>query len=177
MTAETISKAVQRLRNVLSRHPEAGIRADEPAIASWGDGLRVVCTHANGTRIATDLPAGIGGTGDQVTPGWLMRAGLASCVATRIAMGAAVEGIILTRLEVSATSTSDARGLFGMTTDLGEPITAGPRELRLKVRISASGVPRQRLQAIIDESYLCSPVSAALVNAVPVALYIEIDPG
>jgi uncharacterized OsmC-like protein len=176
MTAETISKAVQRVRNVLSRHPEAGIHTDEPAIARWGQGLRVICTHANGTQIATDLPAEIGGTGDQITPGWLMRAGLASCVATRIAMGAAAEGIVLTRLEVSATSTSDARGLFGMTTDIGEPITAGPRELRLEVRIGASGVTRERLQAIIDESYHCSPVSAALENAVPVVLQIEIEP-
>jgi len=176
MSVETISKAVQRVRNILSRHPEAGIHADEPAIAHWGQGLRMVCTHANGTQIATDLPAEIGGAGDLITPGWLMRAALASCVATRIAMEAAAAGIVLTRLEVSAASTSDARGLFGMTTDLGEPITAGPRELRLEVRIGASGVPRERLQAIVDESHHCSPVSAALLSAVPVALHVEIDP-
>lgn len=176
MTGETIAKAVQRVRNVLSRHPEAGIHADEPAIARWEQGLRVVCTHANGTRIATDLPAEIGGSGNQLTPGWLMRAGLASCVATRIAMEAATRGIALTRLEVSATSTSDARGLFGITTDAGEPIPAGPRELRLAVRIGASGIPPERLQAIVDESHHCSPVSAALVSAVRVALSLEIDP-
>jgi uncharacterized OsmC-like protein len=177
MTADMISKAVQRVRNVLSRHPEAGIHTDEPAIARWVQGLRVICTQANGTQIATDLPAEIGGSGDKVTPAWLMRAGLASCVASGIAMRAATEGIVLTRLEVSATSTSDARGIFGMTTDLGEPITAGPRELRLEVRIGASGIPRERLQAIIDESHHCSPVSAALEKAVPVVLQIEIEPG
>jgi uncharacterized OsmC-like protein len=176
MTAETTAKAVQRIRNVLSRHPEAGIHPDEPAIARWLQGVRVVCSHANGTQIATDLPAELGGSGDQIIPGWLMRAGLASCLATRIAVGAAAEGIVLTRLEVSAASTSDARGMFGMMTDLGEPITAGPRELRLEVRLGASGVPRERLQAIIDESYRCSPVCAALVSAVPVALHTEIDP-
>jgi uncharacterized OsmC-like protein len=176
MTAETIAKAVRRVRDLLSRRPEAAIRADEPAVARWRQGLRVVCTHANGTQIATDLPAELGGTGDQVTPGWLMRAGLASCVATRVAVGAAAEGIALTRLEVSATSTSDARGLFGMTTDLGEPVTAAPRELRVEVHIAASSVPPERLQAIIDESYHCSPVSAALVSAVPVALHVEIGP-
>jgi uncharacterized OsmC-like protein len=176
MTAETISKAVQRVRNVLSRHPEAGIHADEPALARWGQGVRVVCTHTNGTQIATDLPAEFGGTGDQITPGWLMTAGLASCVATRIAVGAAAAGIVLTRLEVSARGTSDARGLFGMTTDLGEPITAAPRELRLEVRIGASGVSREELETIIGEGYHCSPVCAALVSAVPVALHIEIDP-
>jgi uncharacterized OsmC-like protein len=176
MTAETISKAVQRVRNVLSRHPEAGIHADEPAVARWEQDLRVVCHHRNGTQIATDLPAEIGGIGDHVTPGWLMRAGLASCVATRIAMGAAAEGIVLTRLEVSATSTSDARGLLGMTTDLGEPITAGPSEVRLQVRIGAPGIPREKLQAMIEESHHCSPVSAALENAVPIVLQLEIEP-
>jgi uncharacterized OsmC-like protein len=176
MTAETISKAVQRVRNVLSRRPEAGIHIDEPAIARWVQGLQVICTHANGTQIATDLPAEIGGSGDQVTPAWLMRAGLASCVASGIAMRAAAEGIVLTRLEVTVTSTSDARGLFGMTTDLGEPITAGPRDLRLEVRIGASGIARERLQAIIDESHRCSPVSAAL-ERVPVVLQLEIEPG
>jgi uncharacterized OsmC-like protein len=176
MTAETIAKAVQRVRTVLSRNPQAGIHNDEPAIARWEHDLRVVCSHGNGTQMATDLPAGIGGTGDQVTPGWLMRAGLASCLATRIAIGAALEGIVLTQLEVSATSTSDARGLIGMTTELGEPITPGPRELRLEVRISACGVPRERLQGIIAESHRCSPVSAALQNAVPIVLQIEIEP-
>jgi len=177
MTAETISKAVQRVRNVLSRHPEAGIHADEPAIARWGSGLRVMCSHANGTQIATDLPAQIGGTGDQVTPGWLLRAGLASCLATRIAMEAVAAGIVLTQLEVSAESTSDARGLLGMTTDRGEAITAGPREVRLRVRVGAAGIARERLQAIVEESHRCSPVSAAVASAVPIAVSIEIDPG
>jgi uncharacterized OsmC-like protein len=177
MTAETIAKAVQRVRDVLSRRPEAGIRADDPAVARWRQGVRVVCTHANGTQIATDLPAELGGSGDQVTPVWLLRAGLASCLATRIAVEAAAEGIVLTRLEVSATSTSDARGLFGMTTALGEPVTAAPRELRVEVHIGASGIPSERLQAVIDQSYHCSPVCAALRSAVPMALNIEIDPG
>jgi uncharacterized OsmC-like protein len=176
MTAVTILEAVQRVRTVLTRHPERGVHADEPAIARWQQGLRVVSTHANGTQIATDQPAQVGGSGDQVTPGWLMRAALASCLATRIAMEAAAEGIVLTRLEVTAASTSDARGLFGMTTEVGQPITPGPRELRLTVRIGATGVAPDRLQAIIDECNRCSPVSAALANAVPVVLQTEIEP-
>jgi uncharacterized OsmC-like protein len=177
MTAETISKAVQRVRNVLSRHPEKGIHADEAAIARWESGLRVVCSHANGTQITTDLPPQLGGSGDQVTPGWLLRAGLASCLTTRIAIEAVAAGIVLTRLEVSAESTSDARGLLGMTTDRGEPITAGPREVRLHVRVAAAGIAPERLQAIVEESHRCSPVSAAVASAVPVAVSIEIDPG
>jgi uncharacterized OsmC-like protein len=176
MTAEMISQAVRRVRAVLSRRPQAAMHADKPAIARWRQDVRVVCAHESGTQIATDLPVELGGTGDQITPGWLLRAALASCLATRIAMGAAADGIALTRLEVLATSTSDVRGLLGITSDLGEQIAPEPREVRLSVRIGAPCVPREKVQALIDESHRCSPVSAALANAVPIFLQIEIDP-
>jgi uncharacterized OsmC-like protein len=176
MTAETISKAMERVRNVLSRRPEAGIHVDEPAVARWGQGLRVTCSHANGTRVATDLPSEIGGSGDQVTPAWLMRAALASCVATGIAAEAAARGIELTRLEVVADSTSDMRGLLGMADERGERVAAGPREVRLAVRVGAAGAAREQLAAIIDHSCRCSPVTAALESAVPVAVQIAIEP-
>jgi uncharacterized OsmC-like protein len=176
MTADTISQAIQRVRAVLARRPQRAIHVDDTAVARWERDVRVACHHENGTRIATDLPVELGGTGDQVTPGWLLRAGLASCLATRIAMGAAAAGIALIRLEVLATSTSDVRGILGMTGDLGEQISAEPREVRLQVRISAPGIPRERVQALIEESQRCSPVSAALGNAVPVVLHIEIEP-
>lgn len=175
MTAQAISKAVERVRHLLDSRPQAGIHADEPAVARWQEDLRVICSHANGTQIATDLPAQLGGTGDQATPGWLMRAALASCLAARIAMEAAAEGIALARLEVTAASTSDARGLFGMTTGAGEPITAAPCEVRLTVQISAPGVPAGRLQGIVDESYRCSPVAVALVSVVPIAVHVDVD--
>jgi uncharacterized OsmC-like protein len=177
MTAENIAKAMQRVRAVFTRRPEAAIHADEPAVAGWEGGTRVVARHANGTRITTDMPVELGGAGNQVSPGWLLRAGLASCLATRVAMEAAATGISLTRLEVLAKSTSDARGLLGMAGEDGAPITSGPCEMLLEVKMSAPNVARERLQALVDESFRCSPVSAALEKPVPVALRIEIDPG
>jgi uncharacterized OsmC-like protein len=176
MTAEIISKAMARVRAVLARRPEAGIHADETAIAGWDAGTRVIARHANGTQITTDMPVELGGAGNQVSPGWLLRAGLASCLATRIAMEAAATGITLTRLEVLANSTSDARGLLGMTGDGGEQITAAPYEVQLEVRMGARNVTRELLQAMAEVSFRCSPVSAAVERAVPVALRISIDP-
>ena len=176
MTAEDISKAMQRVRVVFARRPEAAIHADEPAVASWEGGTRVVARHANGTQITTDMPVELGGAGNQVSPGWLLRAGLASCLATRIAMEAAATRISLTRLEVLAKSTSDARGLLGMPGDGGAPITPAPSEVRLEVRMVASNVASERLQAMVADSFRCSPVSAAVEGAVPVVLRIEIDP-
>jgi uncharacterized OsmC-like protein len=177
MTLRAISGAMERLATILRRRPEFGLHDDTPATARWDGGLRVVSSHENGTKLVTDMPAELGGSGAQVTPGWLMRAGLASCAATRIAMAAAAEQIELAILEVSASSRSDARGLFGMTDVDGVPVGAGPRDVELKVRISAPGVKPDRLRALVEESHRCSPVSNALCNVVPVSLHIDIDAG
>jgi len=176
MTTENISKAMRRVRSILARRPEAGIHADEPAIARWDEGTRVVASHPNGTQIATDMPVELGGAGNEVSPGWLLRASLASCLAARVAMEAAATGISLTRLEVHGRSTSDARGLLGMTGAGGERITPAPSGVQLEVTVAAPDVERERLQAVVEDSFRCSPVCAAVEATVPVTLRINIDP-
>jgi uncharacterized OsmC-like protein len=175
MTIQDIAAAVQRVESVLQRRPATGIHDDSPATARWQTGLRVVACHANGTQMLTDMPTELGGSGDQVTPGWLFRAGLASCLATCIAMDAAAEGIELTALEVLATSSSDLRGLFGMVDSTGAPVGAGPREIQIRVRIRAAGVSAERLRLLVEDSNRCSPVCAAARDSVPVALRIDVD--
>ncbi len=102
MTASNheIAAALQRVQAVLQRRPESGLHDDSPATARWQRGMRVVSSHANGTEVATDMPAELGGSGDKVTPGWLFRAGVASCAVTTLAMVAVEEGIELSALEV-----------------------------------------------------------------------------
>ena len=67
-----------------------------------------------GGQFCTDMPAELGGAGDQVTPGWLFRAGMAACATTSIVLMAAADGIELAALEVRVDSHSDVRGLPGM---------------------------------------------------------------
>lgn len=114
MASPEIAAAMRRFESVLKRRPEVGLHDDALATARWESGTRVVSSHANGIHLSTDMPTELGGSGDQVTPGWLFRAGLASCLATRIAMGAAAAGFELAMLEVLASSRSDARGMLGM---------------------------------------------------------------
>jgi uncharacterized OsmC-like protein len=174
---ETIANALQRVRAVFARRPQAARHSDEPAVARWEQGLRVRCGDANGAHVATDMPRELGGEGDEVTPGWLMRAALASCLATRIAMEAAEREMLITRLEVVASSESDVRGLFGMSDDAGERILPAPRDVRLQVRVAATNVSAKVLETMVEDSYRCSPVSAALESAVPIELRIEVDSG
>jgi uncharacterized OsmC-like protein len=176
MTTATIASAVQRVRAVFARRPEAALHADEPAVARWEQGLRVLCRHANGAHIATDMPRELGGQGEEVTPGWLLRAALASCLATRIALEAATREMVITSLEVTASSESDARGLFGMTDAAGDRIPPGPRAVQLQVHVVAPHAAVDTLRSMIEESHRCSPVQCALESPVAVSLRIDIDP-
>ena len=174
MSAEYVADAMERVEIVLRRRPDMGLHDDAPATASWRGSTRIVTSHANGIAVTTDMPGELGGTGDQVTPGWLMRAGLAACTATRIAMGAAAAGIELTRIELRASSRSDTRGMLGMTQADGTRISAGPQDVQLHVTIAAHGVPAERLRALVEESHRCSPVPCALQEETPVGLHIEV---
>jgi uncharacterized OsmC-like protein len=171
-----IAAALKRVEKVLLRSPKTGLHADAPATARWAGGTKVVSTHADGTKLVTDLPIEMGGEGSAVTPGWLLRAGLASCVATRIAMAAAVEGIELSTLEIVASSRSDVRGLLEMTNSNGERVTAGPGDVQLHVRISAvGGGSAQGLRSLVERCNRSSPVSCAVQQSTPIELIIEVE--
>lgn len=177
MTIQDVTTALRRAEKVFARRPQIGMHDDAPATARWQGGMRVVSSHANGTEVATDMPPELGGTGDHVTPGWLFRAGLASCAATSIVMTAAAEEVELTSLEVFASSRSDTRALLGMADVDGKPVPAGPSELQLQVRISAQGVEPARLRALVEAGCRRSPIPNAVVNAVPMALRIDVGAG
>jgi uncharacterized OsmC-like protein len=177
MAARDIAAAMQRVETVLRRRPEAGVHEDAPAAASWLGGTRVLSRHVGGAALLTDMPGELGGSGDQVTPGWLFRAGLASCLATCIAMRAAAAGIELESLVVTAASRSDTRGLLGMADAAGDPVCAAPIEVQLNALIRAPGTSPDRLRELVEESHRCSPVPTALRNAVPVTLRIEVGAG
>jgi uncharacterized OsmC-like protein len=174
MSAQYVADALQRVEVVLRRRPDMGVHDDSPATATWRGSTRIVTSHDNGIQVTTDMPNELGGTGDQVTPGWLLRAGLASCTATRIAMSAAAAGIELTKLELRASSRSDTRGMLGMSEPDGTRISAGPRNVELHVTIAAHGVPAEKLRALVEESHRCSPVPCAMQEETPVGLQIEV---
>ena len=174
MSAEYIANALERAEVVLRRRPDMGMHDDSPAVALWRGSTRIVTNNGSGIEISTDMPSELGGTGDQVTPGWLLRAGLAACTATRIAMGAARDGIELTKLELRATSRSDTRGMLGMVESDGSRIGAGPQDVQLHVTIAAHGVPAEKLRALVEESHRCSPVPCAIQEETPVGLHIEV---
>ena len=175
MALTEVAQAMKRVETVFRRHPSVALDVDSAATARWEGGTRVLTTSVSGTRMLTDMPAEIGGTGDQVTPGWLLRAALASCAATRIAMAAAAGGIELTSLKVVAKSRTDARGLLGMCDEEGQMVFPGPKDVKLQVHIAATGQSPEQLRALVEGCEFTAPVSEALRQAVPVAYSVVVD--
>jgi uncharacterized OsmC-like protein len=170
MTKTHIQHTMASLVTDLAEHPEKCLAADTPATATIEAGLRCHATGPRGAALTTDMPVGIGGGGSGPSPGWYLRAALATCDATVIAMRAAQLGVVLTTLEVTVESESDSRGLLGM--DGG--ITPGPLSIRTRVHIAADGVPSEQLRALVTWAEERSPVADALRRAVPVTTSVEI---
>jgi len=175
MAARDIAAALERVESVFQRRPETALHEDPPGIVQWQGGLRAVAIHANGKQVQTDMPEELGGTGDQVSPGWLVRAGVASCATTCIAMTAAREGIVLTSLEVKTSSRSDSRGMLGIPGADGNAVYGGPLAMDIQVRICAPDVSPERLRALVERAHANAPMSAALRTAVPMALHVDIE--
>jgi uncharacterized OsmC-like protein len=175
MKTQQIADALHRVEAVLARRPGSGLQDDAPATARWTGGMRFIASHPQGMQVATDMPTELGGSGEQATPGWLFRAGLAACSATSILMVAAAEGVDLALLEVKAGSRSDNRGLFGMPGGGGEPVYCGPGDMALQVRIAAPGIAPDRLRALVTTGLQRSPVPNAVTHATALALTIDVS--
>lgn len=174
MGMEQIAASMNRVASVLRRKPHAGVSDDSAATARWDGGLRASVRSDTGYLVVSDMPVELGGEASAMTPGWLLRAGLASCAVTRIAMAAAAEGITLQTLEARAMSRSDARGMLAIPEPDGRPVPAAPLTMQLHVRIGAPGVPAERLRALVASTTGCSPVTCAVERPLPITLHVDV---
>ncbi|NCT82805.1 MAG: OsmC family protein [Comamonadaceae bacterium] len=172
-----IAAALERVSAVLRKRPELGLHDDAPARVRWEGGTRVRALHDSGLRVDTDMPAELGGGGQGVTPGWLLRAGTAACAVTCIVMQAAARGVTLRTLDARVGSRSDTRGLLGLAGADGQAVGAAPLQMVLHVRIAADGMTQAEIRELVAQACQCSPVPAALRQPVPLTLDIEVEAG
>ena len=168
MSVSEIRKAFENTENYLQSQTDPGPRADVAATATIEDGLKCRIESPDGTAIYTDMPTSVGGSATANSPGWHLRAALASCDATLLAMRAARLGLKLDDIEVRVEASSDGRGMF-----LDEGISPGSHEMRLYFKIVASGVSQEQIKALVHWVEQHSPVGADIKRAVDV--HSEID--
>ena len=155
----------------LNANPVEARYTDSYAIARLADpaGLRVEVEGPDGAAITTDMPASVGGTNSAASPGWYLRAAVASCVATLIAMRAATVGVHLQGIEVTVDSESDDRGILGA--DDGVP--GGPLSTRVSARLRSVGADERSLREVLDWAVEHCPVSDALRRAIPMTVELH----
>ena len=96
------------------------------------------------------------------TPGWLLRAALASCDATAVAMEAARRGVELTELTVTVESESDFRGALGVD----DSVRPGPSAVRVRIQLAGANATRDQLRDIVQRAESRSPVHDAVVREI-----------
>jgi uncharacterized OsmC-like protein len=168
MGTNSIQDAIQAASAYLTEHPDEARSTDVAAVATLVDGLVVHVDGPSGASIKTDMVTSVGGTATAPSPGWLMRAAEASCVASVVAMRAAMLGISLDSLEVTVDSDSDDRGLLGIADD----VPAGPLRGRVAVRLTAAGVDPSTLEEIAHWGVKHCPVCDAIERSVPVTTQV-----
>ncbi len=160
-----IRAAIDGAMAYLTDHPDEARYTDSVAIAHIEHGLRVRVEGPNAESVTTDMPSSVGGDGSAPSAGWLLRAAVAACTLTLIAMRAAHQGVELGDLEIVVDSESDDRGILG----LDPAIPAGPLSMRIAVR--SDGEVSPELRDILDWGIEHCPVSDAVKRAV--ALSVE----
>jgi uncharacterized OsmC-like protein len=157
--ADHIAERLESLEGFYADQPHRATAADAPATAVLGPDLTCEVTGPDGWSIRTAMMKAVGGDASGPTPGWVMRAALVSCTATTVAMRAAQAGIEIEAVEVVAESRSDGRGLLGVDGYHPEPL-----EMNLTVTVSAPGVDPERVEQVVREADLSTPIGESIRN-------------
>jgi uncharacterized OsmC-like protein len=160
---------LERAKRLFLEKPAVARKANTTATAVWRDGLSCEVSGPAAERAVTDMPLPMGGNGAGSNPGWLLRAGIASCAATAIAMRASLMGVALKTLEVQVDSDSDARGLVGIS-----DVSTALGNLRMSVRIGADGIDEAQLRELAAWGEANSPVSCTLRDRPHVVLEVAV---
>lgn len=170
MSGQRVRDAVVKLETALAESPGRGRNKNSWARATLQDGLSFRLAGPNGESVTSDMPPLVGGTASAPPPGWLLRAALASCTGTVIALRAARLGVELDLLEVTVESESDHRGMLGTDAAVSPALS----RLHARVRIGARGAAPAMLREIVEWGHRHSPVSSTLGEAQPIGVDIEI---
>ena len=166
---DAIRTAIEAASAYLGEHPDEARYTDSLATARVVSGLAVRVVGPKGETLDTDMPAGVGGSGAHPSPGWFLRAAVASCVASLATMRAAQLGWTGFSVEVDVDSESDDRGILG----LDASVPGGPLSMRISLRMTAEGIGLDGLEELAVWAVDHCPVSDAVKRGVPV--HVEVS--
>ena len=166
-----IGDSIKNATAYLTENPEEARYTDSPAVAVLDGGLKVTVSDPDGRTVSTDMPSGVGGEDSNVSAGWLLRAALAACDTTLIAMRAATLDIDFQDVQVTVDSESNDLGILG----IDESVPAGPLSVRTSVKVTANDADPAVIRELVEWAVEHCPVCDAIKRAVPVTVEITTD--
>ena len=166
MSNDSIRAALESAIGYLTENPSDAKSTDSSATASIEDGLRCVVRGPGGAEVHTDMVTSIGGGNTAPSPGWLLRAATASCVATLIGMKAALEDVQLGDVEVTVDSKSDDLGILG----IDENVPAGPLSVSVRVTVGTNGNDPEKVREVVAWAHDHCPLCDLTKREVPMTL-------
>ena len=170
MPQPAIREAIDNVARAIAANPEKGLAKNSPAIASLTKDLTFSITGPKGEKAQTDMP-GRWRRQWRAEPGWLMRASLAACTGTVIAMRAAQLGIALDKLDVTVESQGDNRGMLG----LDDTVSAALIGLCAVVHIRAAKATADELASLVRWGDAHSPVACTLRHALGADIEVVVE--
>jgi uncharacterized OsmC-like protein len=134
------------------------------ATVQWNEGFRSEARIRDFAPVASDEPAGLGGTDTAPNPVEQLLGALGNCLAVGYAANASVAGIELKALEVEVTGDLDLHTFLGL-----EPGHAGFSSIEARVSID-SDAPAEALEELHAKVTATSPVGHTLGRAIPVSI-------
>ena len=171
MPQQAIREAIDNVARAIAANPEKGLVKNSPATASLTKDLTFSITGPKGEKAQTDMPTALGGGNGVPQPGWLMRASLAACTGTVIAMRAAQVGIALDKLDVTVESQGDNRGMLG----LDDSVSAALIGLRAIVHIRAAKVSADEIRSLVRWGDDHSPIACTLRHALGADIEVVVE--
>jgi uncharacterized OsmC-like protein len=126
--------------------------------------------HVRAFEYDADHPAVLVGKDEGPTPVEFLLQGLLACLTAGIGNIAAARGVKLTKVDSKIEGDIDLRGILGLSNE----VRNGYQKLRVSFDIEGDA-PKEKLQAIVEQSKARSAVFDVLTNGVPVE--IEVNAG
>ncbi len=165
--SERIREAFERNRKAVELRPSLAHSTSRVTCRTI-DG--VTCEVTDGTtKMIADEPESEGGDGRGPTPGFFIRAGLASCCAMCYVTCAARLGVPIESIEVEVESDFDARGILGLA-DVPHGFTA----VRYIVKVQ-SAAPEADIHKVIEAGDEMGAMLEVVRDPVPVKREVRIE--
>ncbi|MCI4646400.1 MAG: OsmC family protein [Hyphomonadaceae bacterium] len=152
---DPIRTALKRATRTVTLKPAFGQRTYANT-ATVRSGL--ACNIAEGKHdLISDVPPGMGGSGQGASPSMLFRSAVSGCLAIGLKMWAARQNVPVEEISVTVETDVDARGQLGVACKAAPGFEA----IRVTIEI-ASNAPAEAIGAVIEKTLRTSPMIDAI---------------